>query len=51
VWGPDLFANTNPLIVTNNPLPQMLRITFVLDDPTGRLAEGQVYEYVITLPH
>jgi type II secretory pathway pseudopilin PulG len=51
VWGPDLFASTNPLIVTNNPLPQMLRITFVLDDPTGRLAEGQVYEYVITLPH
>ena len=43
VWGPDV--NT-----TYNPLPKMLRITIVLDEPAGRLAEGQSYEYVVNLP-
>ncbi|MGB7156605.1 MAG: hypothetical protein WBD40_00980 [Tepidisphaeraceae bacterium] len=45
VWGPDY-----PLEVAANPLPQMLRITVVLEDPSGRLAEGQAYEFVIDLP-
>jgi hypothetical protein len=42
-WGPDV----DP---TRDPLPQQLRITIVLDEPAGRLAEGQTYEYVIDLP-
>ncbi len=48
VWGPDIFLS--PIVAQNNPLPRMLRITFALDDPDGRLAEGQTYEFVITLP-
>jgi hypothetical protein len=28
----------------------MIRITMTLDDPNGRLNEGQTYEYVIPLP-
>jgi hypothetical protein len=43
VWGPDV--NT-----TYDPLPAMLRITLVMDEPAGRLAEGQTYEFVIDLP-
>jgi prepilin-type N-terminal cleavage/methylation domain-containing protein len=30
-------------------LPRMLRITLALDDPAGRLASPQIYEYVIDL--
>ncbi|MGH7176925.1 MAG: hypothetical protein ACREJC_06070, partial [Tepidisphaeraceae bacterium] len=30
--------------------PRMIRITFTLDDASGRLAEGQTYEYVFELP-
>ncbi len=44
VWGPDVD-------LTVDPLPQMLRITIVLEDANGRLAEGQQYEYVIDLPY
>ena len=44
VWGPDVNLLTDPL-------PKMLRITLVLEDATGRLAEGQQYEYVIKLPY
>ena len=43
VWGPDV----NP---ATDPLPQQLRITIVLDEPAGRMADGQTYEYVIDLP-
>lgn len=55
MWGPDVFVDTDLLLPTSldptlSPLPQMLRITFVLDEPNGRLAEGQTYEFVITLP-
>lgn len=30
--------------------PRMIRVTIVLDDPAGRLAEGQMLEYIFTLP-
>jgi type II secretory pathway pseudopilin PulG len=44
VWGPDVDLAVDPL-------PQMLRITLVLEDENGRLAEGQQYEYVVDLPY
>jgi prepilin-type N-terminal cleavage/methylation domain-containing protein len=34
---------------TSNGLPRMLRITLALDDPAGRMASPQIYEYVIDL--
>lgn len=34
----------------SDPKPQMIRIIITLDDPTGRLADGQTVEYVFTLP-
>jgi prepilin-type N-terminal cleavage/methylation domain-containing protein len=37
-WGP------------NDPKPKMIRIIFTIDDPTGKLPEGQTFEYVFTLP-
>ena len=37
-WGP------------NDPKPKMIRITMTVDDPGGRLADGQTYEYIYTLP-
>jgi type II secretory pathway pseudopilin PulG len=37
-WGP------------NDPKPKMIRITMTIDDPGGRLGEGQTYEYIYTLP-
>jgi hypothetical protein len=30
--------------------PQMIRITMTIDDPGGRLGDGQTYEYIYTLP-
>jgi hypothetical protein len=33
------------------PLPKMLRYTIAIDDPTGRLPDGQTYEYVMELPN
>lgn len=30
--------------------PKMIRITMTVDDPNGRLTEGQTFEYVIDLP-
>lgn len=30
--------------------PKMIRITLTLDDPAGRTADGQTYEYVFELP-
>jgi prepilin-type N-terminal cleavage/methylation domain-containing protein len=32
------------------PKPKMIRIIFTLDDPNGKLPEGQTFEYVFTLP-
>jgi type II secretory pathway component PulJ len=40
-WGPD---------TAGSPRPQMLRIVFTLDDPSGRLSAAQTYEYVVKLP-
>ena len=37
-WGP------------NDPKPRMIRITLMIDDPAGRLNEGQTFEYVFELP-
>jgi type II secretory pathway pseudopilin PulG len=37
-WGP------------NDPKPKMIRITLTIDDPGGRLGDGQTYEYIYTLP-
>ena len=39
-WGPD---------TSDQPRPQMIRIVFTIDDPTGRIADGQTYEYVYRL--
>ena len=33
-----------------NSAPAMLRIVIKLEDPAGRLPEGQWYEYVVTAP-
>jgi hypothetical protein len=33
-----------------DPHPKLIRITITLDDPTGRLPEGQTYQYVYALP-
>jgi prepilin-type N-terminal cleavage/methylation domain-containing protein len=30
--------------------PKLIRITIVVDDPAGRMTEGQTYEYVFKLP-
>ncbi len=38
-WGPE----------TAEPLPKMIRITIALDDPNGRIASPQFFEYVIDL--
>lgn len=45
-------AAWNPSDLTRGSLkrPRMIRITMVVDDPQGRLTEGQTYEYVIDLP-
>jgi hypothetical protein len=37
-WGP------------SDPKPKMIRITMTIDDPGGRLGDGQTYEYIYTLP-
>lgn len=34
----------------NDPKPRMIRITYTLDDPTGRTGEGQVFSQVFELP-
>jgi prepilin-type N-terminal cleavage/methylation domain-containing protein len=44
-WGPSDLARGSGI-----PRPKMLRITMVVDDPNGRMGEGQTYEYVINLP-
>ena len=44
-WGPTELARGS-----GTPRPKMLRVTMVVDDPNGRMGEGQTYEYVIDLP-
>jgi prepilin-type N-terminal cleavage/methylation domain-containing protein len=36
-WGPD---------TADQPRPKMIRIVVTIDDPDGRIAEGQTFEYV-----
>lgn len=47
-------ANTNPQYICawgpSDPKPKMIRITITIDDPGGRLGDGQTYEYIYTLP-
>jgi prepilin-type N-terminal cleavage/methylation domain-containing protein len=34
----------------NDPAPKLIRITITLVDPTGRLPDGQTYQYVFPVP-
>jgi hypothetical protein len=34
----------------NNLKPKLIRITLTIDDPTGRLPNGQTYQYVFAVP-
>jgi prepilin-type N-terminal cleavage/methylation domain-containing protein len=43
-WGPAELASGSLA------RPKMLRITMTVDEPFGRMAEGQAYEYIINLP-
>jgi hypothetical protein len=43
-WGPLEMASGSVV------RPKMIRITMTVDDPNGRMSEGQTYEYVIDLP-
>ncbi len=43
-WGPTELAGGSLA------RPKMIRITMTVDDPNGRMSEGQTYEYVINLP-
>jgi len=43
-WGP------SDLAAGSLHRPKMLRITMTVDDPNGRMSEGQTYEYIINLP-
>jgi hypothetical protein len=43
-WGPAELASGSIL------RPKMLRITMTVDEPFGRMAQGQTYEYIINLP-
>ena len=43
-WAPNDLRKGSPT------RPKMLRITMTVDDPNGRLTEGQTFEYVIDLP-
>ena len=43
-WGP------SDLVKGSLTKPKMLRFTLAVDDPNGRLTEGQTFEYVVDLP-
>jgi prepilin-type N-terminal cleavage/methylation domain-containing protein len=43
-WGPAELAGGSLV------RPKMLRITMTVDEPFGRMAQGQTYEYIINLP-
>lgn len=50
VWGPTVATYLPAVPTVLPPRPQYIRITAVIDDPSGRIAEGQSYEYVIKVP-
>lgn len=43
-WSPDQLSPGSLM------RPKMLRVTVVVDDPAGRMGEGQTYEYIFKLP-
>jgi hypothetical protein len=53
-------SNSNPLVNKpptytvalgpNDPRIKMIRITIAIEDPNGRIANGQTFQYVFTLP-
>lgn len=55
VWGPPgSYGKTGSPpswsgVVPAPPLPRMIRIVMVVDDPSGRLAEGKSFEFVFKL--
>lgn len=49
-WGPSATGTYEHLGRGSRFMPKLLRITLVVDDPAGRLTEGQTYEYVFKLP-
>jgi prepilin-type N-terminal cleavage/methylation domain-containing protein len=58
IWGPSGSygylpstdpANPAPVPIKGPPLPRLIRIIITLDDPNGRLNEGQTFEYVFRL--
>jgi hypothetical protein len=52
-WA-QLFPLVQPLTTTQFPsrslLPWMIRITVRLDDPSGRMPDGQTLQFVYTIP-
>jgi hypothetical protein len=49
-WGKSVIPGPNPPQLFEDPKPKMIRIIVTLDDPAGKLADGQTFEYVFTLP-
>jgi hypothetical protein len=47
-WGPGN-GNASPQIPAD-VAPKLIRITLTIDDPTGRLPDGQTYQYVFAVP-
>jgi hypothetical protein len=47
---PGTYVDAGGVTRPDVPKPSMVRITMTIDDPSGRLPEGQTYEYVIELP-
>lgn len=45
-WGPT-YAALTPLPA---PYPKLIRFVFTIDDPSGRVADGQTFEFVFKLP-
>jgi prepilin-type N-terminal cleavage/methylation domain-containing protein len=44
-------AKTLPQAYPHGFMPWMIRVTIRVDDPNGRLPDGQTIQYVFTLPH
>ena len=53
-YATGLTAGTNYQYIAafgpNDPKPKLIRITVTLDDPTGRLPDGQTFQYVYPVP-
>jgi prepilin-type N-terminal cleavage/methylation domain-containing protein len=47
---PGDYANFHYTCVFSNSAPSMIRIVLKLEDPSGRLSDGQWFEYVVTAP-